>query len=131
VIKISYKSATKLKSESKCGEKFSNLFSEIWKKLKLKNENILTDSFLFIFYFSHFDRISHHKEGWFSLYYNCEHKELSELIKQVQMLGKSLKLECFFWGEFLQPEKENKSKVQKIQRGVFFGGKKMTPITKR
>jgi hypothetical protein len=45
------------------------------------------------------------------------------------MLGKYLKLECFFWGECLQPDKENKSKVQKIKRGFFFflGGKQKTP----
>jgi len=61
-----------------------------------------TVSFL-LFYFSHFDRISHHKERWFSLYYNCDYKEFSQLIKQVQMLGKSPKLECFFGGKKMTP----------------------------
>jgi hypothetical protein len=101
------------------GKSFPICFLKFEKK-KLKNENILTDCFLFIFYFSHFDRISHHKEGWFSLYYNCDYKELSELIKQVQMLGKSPKLECFFfWGEFLQPDKKKKEGA-KDTKGVFF-----------
>jgi hypothetical protein len=46
-------------------------------------------------------------------------KELSQLIKQVQMLGKSPKLECFFWGEFLQPEKKKKEGA-KATKGFFF-----------
>jgi len=58
-------------------------------------------------------------------------KELSQLIKQVQMLGKSPKLECvFFGGEFLQPDKEKKKEGAKDTKGgaffsfLFFGIKK-------
>jgi asparagine synthetase A len=52
---LSFKNGTKLKSESKCGEKFlKKTIVEIWRLLSEKNGNIVTEYTLIIILFENF-----------------------------------------------------------------------------